>query len=371
MNKITKLALATSLSSVMLAAGQAQADHRPASVFATTGFYDFEEDALDRTNPITVGLGYDFNESFGAELSYTDASTEAKGVDIDVEHITADALFYLGGEKWRPYLLAGFGDRSVDIDSADETFANAGLGIKGMLADRLQLRSDVRFLRGFDSDNTDAMFNIGVAFLFGEKSGGAAAKAMAPAAPAPADADMDGVTDGSDSCPTTPKGVAVDTSGCALDSDGDGVADYQDQCPDTKASLKVDEKGCPLSLTETVSIDLTVRFDNNSDAVKSEYMSEIEGVAKFMNQYEGTSVVIEGHTDDRGSAEYNRALSERRAKAVAAVLTSEFSIDSSRVSAVGVGEAEPVATNDTAEGRYTNRRVVAKISSEVEKMMEK
>jgi OOP family OmpA-OmpF porin len=187
----------------------------------------------------------------------------------------------------------------------------------------------------------------------------------------PADADMDGVVDSADRCPGTPDGVSVDAAGCPLDSDGDGVYDYQDQCPDTKASLKVDEKGCPMALTESVSIDLTVTFDNNSEVVKESFFEEIKSVADFMNQYEGTSVVIEGHTDDRGSAEYNRNLSDRRAKAVAKVLVERFGIDSSRVSAIGYGEAQPIASNDTAEGRVTNRRVVAKVSSQVEKMMEK
>lgn len=378
MNKMTKLALATSLSSMMLAASYAQAENRPASVFATTGYYEFEESGVDSAIPLTLGIGYDFSESFGLELSYTDISTDGDGsTDVDVEHITADALFYLGNDDLRPYVVAGFGDRDAEVSSGSttvsdgETFANLGFGIKNQLADRLQLRGDIRFLRGFDSDNTDAMINVGLAFLFGGHSQGAAAKTATPAPAAPADADMDGVVDSIDSCPGTPDGVSVDASGCPLDSDGDGVADYMDQCPDTKAALKVDEKGCPLTLSETVSIDLTVTFDNNSDVVKEEFFEEIKEVADFMSQYANTNVVVEGHTDDRGAAEYNRALSEKRANAVAAVLVDRYGIDTSRVSSVGYGEAQPIASNDSAEGRNTNRRVVAKVSSEVEKMLEK
>jgi OOP family OmpA-OmpF porin len=62
----------------------------------------------------------------------------------------------------------------------------------------------------------------------------------------PKDADGDGVADGLDKCPNTPKGVKVDAEGCPMDSDKDGVADGPDQCPDTPKGAKVDAKGCPI-----------------------------------------------------------------------------------------------------------------------------
>jgi outer membrane protein OmpA-like peptidoglycan-associated protein len=60
----------------------------------------------------------------------------------------------------------------------------------------------------------------------------------------PLDADGDGVADGLDKCPDTPKGVKVSADGCTGDTDGDGVADDQDRCPDTPHGVKVDERGC-------------------------------------------------------------------------------------------------------------------------------
>lgn len=61
----------------------------------------------------------------------------------------------------------------------------------------------------------------------------------------PLDSDGDGVPDGKDDCPDTPRGAAVDSRGCALDSDGDGVADGLDRCPDTPRGARVDGAGCP------------------------------------------------------------------------------------------------------------------------------
>ncbi len=65
---------------------------------------------------------------------------------------------------------------------------------------------------------------------------------------------------------------------------------------------------------------------------------------------------IEGHTDDRGDASYNQELSQRRAQAVVAFLIDQ-GVDRSRLTAVGVGETQPIASNKTKRGRATNRRV--------------
>ena len=89
-----------------------------------------------------------------------------------------------------------------------------------------------------------------------------------------------------------------------------------------------------------------------------------------MREYPQTSVVIEGHTDDRGQASYNQQLSEKRARNVAATLVNRFGVATDRVTSVGYGEARPTASNASAEGRAANRRVVAVISATVQKRAE-
>jgi OOP family OmpA-OmpF porin len=89
-------------------------------------------------------------------------------------------------------------------------------------------------------------------------------------------------------------------------------------------------------------------------------------LAEFLKAHPGLSVQIEGHTDNTGAAEYNKRLSVRRAQAVAIMLISRFGIPAERVSTVGYGLERPIESNDTAEGRSKNRRVVVNIEVEVE-----
>jgi len=80
-----------------------------------------------------------------------------------------------------------------------------------------------------------------------------------------------------------------------------------------------------------------------------------------MNQYTDVIVELEGHTDSDGIEDYNQGLSERRANAVRDVLVGRFNIQGSRVTAVGYGESQPIATNNTAAGKAQNRRVITVI----------
>ena len=84
-------------------------------------------------------------------------------------------------------------------------------------------------------------------------------------------------------------------------------------------------------------------------------------MAGILNQYPNTFVRVEGHTDSRGSNEYNMELSIRRANAVKNLLLQRGVADS-RIEVVGFGETMPVATNDTEAGRQKNRRVEIKIA---------
>jgi OOP family OmpA-OmpF porin len=177
------------------------------------------------------------------------------------------------------------------------------------------------------------------------------------------DSDNDGVADHKDQCLNTPAGVSVDMKGCALDSDNDGVIDHLDACPNSTVGSKVDDKGCYIALKEAKSIRLDVQFASNSTLVNAKYFPQIKKVAAFLKEYPKASVVIEGHTDDSGSAAYNQSLSEKRAQAIAHVLTKELGVAANRVSAIGYGEEKPLVNNNSAANREANRRVVAVISS--------
>ena len=169
------------------------------------------------------------------------------------------------------------------------------------------------------------------------------------------------MADSRDQCPDTPRGAEVNSRGCELDSDNDGVVNSQDLCPDTTAGAEVDETGCE-GVDETIqTFTIEVNFPTNSSVIGNAYDSEISRVADFMKENPETIVEIAGHSDSRGDADYNQFLSQRRAEAVAGRLTGPLGVDPARVEAVGYGEEQPIASNNTADGRAANRRVEARI----------
>lgn len=203
----------------------------------------------------------------------------------------------------------------------------------------------------------------------------------APKAPRIGDSDGDGVLDNMDQCPDTPRGMAVDRRGCPLDSDGDGVYDLHDRCPDTPRGVKVDAGGCPFDTDKDGIYDYmdacpktpagakvnakgcwvikNIHFDTGKATIKSAAYPALDEVLAVFRANPGLKAQIQGHTDNVGSAAMNQALSERRAKAVFEYLV-ERGIDPGRLSFAGYGYSQPIASNDTAEGRAMNRRVQLK-----------
>lgn len=143
------------------------------------------------------------------------------------------------------------------------------------------------------------------------------------------------------------------------DADNDGVVDRLDQCPDTPISYAIDDVGCHIYEQFTATMELEIRFDNDSSVVKDDFLSEVKKVADFLNEHPDTQVEIGGHTSAPASAEYNQTLSERRAKTVAEILKSNFSIAENRVFYNGYGESRLKDPRDTQEAHDTNRRIEA------------
>ncbi|MGR8919171.1 MAG: OmpA family protein [Gammaproteobacteria bacterium] len=144
------------------------------------------------------------------------------------------------------------------------------------------------------------------------------------------------------------------------DSDGDGVIDPNDECPGTPAGVKVNAVGCP-EVGETLITLEGVNFDTNSARLRPESGAILDRAVKVLMDNASVHVRVEGHTDSRGSAEYNRQLSERRAQSVVDYLVSKgIAVD--RLAAIGYGESAPVAPNDTKENMFKNRRVELEVT---------
>ena len=105
-----------------------------------------------------------------------------------------------------------------------------------------------------------------------------------------------------------------------------------------------------------ITFDSGILFETNSSNLQAVARGNIESLAKILSKYPDTNILIEGDTDNTGTDEYNQELSERRAQAVADYQMG-LGIAGTRISTVGLGETNPVATNDTDYGRQQNRRV--------------
>ncbi len=344
-------------------------------------------------NEVGAGLilGYGLSDRWAVEFLAGRVESEFDTIwgssqdDVDLKWI--DFVYKLNSTGgWQPFLLAGGGRTDYNFDGvrpdARDNQFNAGIGVYRALNDFISLRADVRGVTSNKNGGVQPMAFVGLTGFLG--------KAKAPTPPPDSDGDGvindddqcpttppgrvvdatgcqldgdgDGVVDADDRCPETPAGVAVDANGCAPDSDGDGVPDYRDDCPDSEAGAKVDDKGCYVELEEEVTIDMNIEFDTDKADIRPDHAPELSRAVNFLRQYPTTNAVIEGHTDSDGSANYNQSLSERRAKAVYDYLVGEASINAGRLEWTGFGETQPIASNDTEEGKQRNRRVTAVVS---------
>ena len=122
-------------------------------------------------------------------------------------------------------------------------------------------------------------------------------------------------------------------------------------------------EGIKLTLGEN-----SVRFDTNKSTLTSGAKANLDKLVPVFNQYPDTNIQIYGYTDSTGTAEYNLTLSGQRAASVKSYLSGK-GISSSRFTTTGLGIADPIASNDTPEGRSQNRRVEFAITAN-EKMVQ-
>lgn len=152
----------------------------------------------------------------------------------------------------------------------------------------------------------------------------------------------------------------------AKDSDGDGVSDKFDKCPGTPAGTVVDGSGCPIKFPEQQLVDngttsgyfAPIQFEFDSSVLKTESYATLDRLAKELKDNNAT-VTLDGYASEEGTEAYNLNLSKDRANAVKQYLVNA-GVSASSITATGYGEANPVASNATEEGRIQNRRVEIK-----------
>jgi outer membrane protein OmpA-like peptidoglycan-associated protein len=140
-------------------------------------------------------------------------------------------------------------------------------------------------------------------------------------------------------------GAAGAAVGAIMDSQAE---DLQDRLP----NARVERVGEGIAVT----FDSGILFAVNQSTLQPAGQQNLRDLVASLEEYEGTEVLVVGHTDSTGEEAYNQSLSERRADSARTFLIGA-GLDASRIRAMGRGELEPIATNDTDPGRQANRRV--------------
>ena len=265
------------------------------------------------------------SHGFGQANSLVDLDAEYKTTQINGNfYVTSDLITQNYDSKIKPYVLGGAGHYKYKFDGVDRvnpsatrnrgnteegTLANAGIGAFWRLNDALSLRTEARGTYHFDEQFWNYTALAGLNVVLGGH--------LKPAAPVVEVAPVEPVA------PVQP---------------------------------------APQELTEDLNMELRVFFDTNKSNIKDQYKPEIAKVAEKLVEYPNATARIEGHTDNTGPRALNERLSLARANSVKSSLVNEYNVDPARLATQGFAWDQPIADNNTKEGRAMNRRVFATIS---------
>lgn len=277
---------------------------------------------------VGAAIGVELTPWLGFEAEYSqvkgDVDGAAPGAEYKGQNIagnfyaTSDVFTGNYDSKIKPYALLGAGHYKYEFDGVDRgtrgdeeegTLGNAGIGAFWHINDALALRTEARGTYHFDEKfwNYTALAGLNVV-LGGRLKPAAEVVEVAPVEPV---------------APVAP---------------------------------------APQELTEDLNMELRVFFDTNKSNIKDQYKPEIAKVAEKLVEYPNATARIEGHTDSTGPRALNERLSLARANSVKSALVNEYNVDASRLSTQGFAWDQPIADNNTKEGRAMNRRVFATIT---------
>ena len=277
---------------------------------------------------VGAAIGVELTPWLGFEAEYSqvkgDVDGAAPGAEYKGQNIagnfyaTSDVFTGNYDSKIKPYALLGAGHYKYEFDGVNRgtrgfeeegTLGNAGIGAFWHINDALALRTEARGTYHFDEKfwNYTALAGLNVV-LGGRLKPAADVVEVAPVEPV---------------APVAP---------------------------------------APQELTEDLNMELRVFFDTNKSNIKDQYKPEIAKVAEKLVEYPNATARIEGHTDSTGPRALNERLSLARANSVKSALVNEYNVDASRLSTQGFAWDQPIADNNTKEGRAMNRRVFATIT---------
>lgn len=264
-------------------------------------------------------LGYRFFNDWALDAY---AGTDVLGDELEMARLS---FYYWPGKDrsgWRPYIVSEYSyfDRTDEADGLMPEEENThqlgiGLGFSKALSDHWEFRIDGRLLhkiREGQNGTNDGALNVSALYHF-----------KAPKSPVVVRREI-------------PRPVPA-------------------FAPEPEPAFEEDD-------VRTIVIRLNIEFEFDKAVVKAIYGNELQTIANAMQAHTDLQLVLEGHTDHKGSDEYNFDLSARRAAAVKAKLVEDYALPAERIKTIGYGESRPIDTNTTEEGRTRNRRVIGELS---------
>ncbi|MEZ8500576.1 OmpA family protein [Vibrio splendidus] len=326
---------------VIAASGLASAPSIAATTYvgAKVGMGWLDSACVDGTkcddDAIGAGIysGYNFSDKFGIELSsdflgdyktsFTKNGTTSQFSDPIIA-ISLTPMYRLAvQQEFDVFFKAG--PAYISHGGEDDVVLSAGIGLEKQLSSDWAVRVEYQYFDDFDDnyvqDLNSNLLSVGVSYNFGTGNTTASAAAATASAVAVTQAPSE---------PITEPAVVVEEKTTVVV---------------TKAQ------------TESFSQGM---FETNSTELSTDGKIALMPLVEVLKAHPQSSVDVVGHTDSTGAAEYNLMISKKRAAAVAAYIE-EQGIEADRITASGEGEENPIASNDTAEGRAQNRRVDATI----------
>ncbi|EKE83731.1 OmpA family protein [Idiomarina xiamenensis] len=288
-------------------------------------------------NTFTGGLelGHRLTEAWEARLYYDYLQGSLRGTSSDAygDAFGVDVLY-----NFKNNVYAGLGINRTRLEGFDDTFLRGTVGYRQFFNNNWAWRVEGGVQQN-DGNLTEYFTNVGVQYFFGNTYNDSYQEERPQTRPQPEPAP----------------------AAAPVDSDGDGVPDSRDKCPNTPASYSVDKDGCIIYRNETVKRELVIEFPFDSYEIRDGYDDDIRKTADFMKEHPQLDIMINGHTDQTGPAEYNQWLSEQRAKAVGERMINNYGIAKQRVQWKGYGENRPKNSGETKAQRQENRRIEAEL----------
>lgn len=329
--------------------GGAHTDHE-----VTKEYFD---DYIKHSYDLELSAGYMFSEALAAELSIVQPSPDQIDGRADVEQARLSALYFFGEDTVKPYLTAGlgYGKASLNNFAEENALVSVGAGVQLAATDTVFLRAEYRYDDMVNEIIEHSNYVLEAGMRFGTDSVDSykeeASNNMTDDSAAAKKAAEEEARKAAEKAKAEAAAAKAKLA-ATLDSDNDGVIDTKDKCTNTPANVTVDADGCP----DFKGSLQGVYFETGSANLTENSETVLNDVATELKRYPELNIEIQAYTDSRGSDALNQKISEDRAQSVRTYLVNK-GVSADKLSAKGYGEANPVASNETAEGRAQNRRV--------------